>query len=107
MANVIRSPQAKDDIKRILQYTIENWGEVQGWEYSALIEEALEIVGLDPKCGRPVNSGRQGILRYHLKQAGRNARHIVFYRMGVDGTVEIIRLLHDAMDFNRHLPHER
>lgn len=74
------------------------------WQYSALIEAALEAIGVDPERGKPLTSGRPGIFRYHIKQAGRNARHVLFYRIGVDGTVEIIRLLHDSMDFERHLP---
>ncbi|MBS9759780.1 type II toxin-antitoxin system RelE/ParE family toxin [Pseudomonas mosselii] len=32
-------------------------------------------------------------------------RHIVFYRTGTDQTIEIIRLLHDAMEIPQHLNH--
>jgi toxin ParE1/3/4 len=104
MADVIRSPRARNDIKRVLQYTIKKWGEAQAWEYSALIEEALVAIGADPGRGYAVTSARPGIFRYHLKQVGRNARHVLFYRIGTSGTVEIVRLLHDSMDFERHLP---
>ena len=104
MAEVIRSPRARNDIKRVLQYTIKKWGKAQAGHYSALIEEALEAIGVDPARGQVVTSSRPEIFRYHVKQGGRNARHFLFYRIGMDGTVEIIRLLHDSMDFDRHLP---
>ena len=104
MAQVLRSPRAKNDIKRVLQYTLKKWGEGQAWEYSALIEEALDTVGVDPARGKSVTAGPAGVLRFHIRQTGRDARHVLFYRIGVDGTVEIIRLLHDSMDFERHLP---
>ena len=35
---------------------------------------------------------------------GRAARHIVFYRVSSAGVVQVVRFLHDSMDFDRHLP---
>ncbi|MFO6011935.1 type II toxin-antitoxin system RelE/ParE family toxin, partial [Pseudomonas aeruginosa] len=31
-------------------------------------------------------------------------RHFVFYRMATDQVLEVVRVLHDAMDLDQHLP---
>lgn len=104
MARVIRSPRAKRDIVEVLEYTMERWGKAQAREYGELIKQALVAIATDPQRGMPRDDVRRGVLAYHISQRGRPARHIVFYRIGTTGTVEIVRLLHDAMDFERHLP---
>jgi toxin ParE1/3/4 len=104
MARVIRSPRSKRDMVEVLEYTRERWGAAQALEYAELIEEALVAIASDPQRGRSRNDVRTGILAHHISQRGRPARHILFYRINAKGTVEIIRLLHDAMDFGQHLP---
>ena len=104
MARIVRSPRAKHDILVVLQFTKERWGINQAREYSALIREALVAIGTDPSLGKARDDILPGIFAHHISQRGRPARHIVFYRIRSKGTVEVIRLLHDAMDFVRHLP---
>lgn len=104
MTRVIRSPRAKRDIVEVLRYTKERWGAAQAREYAALITEALVAISHDSQCGGSRDGVRQGILAYHIRQRGRPARHILFYRMSAAGIVEIVRFLHDTMDFERHLP---
>jgi toxin ParE1/3/4 len=104
MARVIRSPRSKRDIIEVLKYTRERWGAAQAREYAELIKEALVAIASDPQCGKSRNEVRPGILAHHISQRGRPARHILFYRINATGTVEIVRLLHDAMAFEQHLP---
>src|SRR5262249_1238266 len=99
---VIRSPQASRDIIEVLAYTKERWGIAQAREYRQLLKEAIEGIARDPGRGKPRDDVRPGIRAFHIAQRGRPARHIVFYRLGT-GTVEIVRFLHDAMAFARHL----
>lgn len=103
MARVIRSPAAKRDIIDVIKYTKERWGTAQAREYARLIEEALVAIASDPQRGKSRDDIRPGIIARHIAQRGRSARHILFYRMNAKGTVEIIRFLHDAMDFERHI----
>jgi len=103
MARLYRSPRAKRDIADVLAYTRDCWGLAQARAYRDLIREALKSIAADPKCGK-VRGARPGILSHHIKLPGRNARHVVFYRISRDGAVEIVRFLHDSMDFDRHLP---
>jgi toxin ParE1/3/4 len=102
MVRVFRSPLARRDIVDVLKYTRERWGKDQAWEYRNLIREALNAIAAEPQRGK-VRGTRPGILSYHIKQPGRDARHIVFYRVSGAGTLEIVRLLHDSMDFDEHL----
>jgi len=103
MARVIRAPAARRDILAVIKYTKERWGAVQAREYASLIEEALVAIATEPQRGKSRDDIRPGILAHHIAQRGRSARHIVFYRVNAKGIVEIIRFLHDAMDFARHI----
>jgi toxin ParE1/3/4 len=102
MARVVRSPLARADIVDVLKYTRDRYGKEQAREYRNLIREALNAIAAEPQLGR-VRGTRPGILSYHIKQPGRNARHIVFYRVSSAGALEIVRFLHDSMDFDQHL----
>lgn len=99
---VIRSLQASRDIIEVLAYTKERWGIAQAREYRKLIKEAIEEIAKDPGRGKSRDDVRPGIRGFHIAQRGRPARHILFYRLGAS-TLEIVRFLHDAMDFGRHL----
>ncbi|CAN5891180.1 type II toxin-antitoxin system RelE/ParE family toxin [soil metagenome] len=103
MARVFRSPRARRDIADVLEYTRDRWGKAQAREYRDLIGDALRAIAADARCGK-ARGTRPRILSYHIKQPGRDARHIVFYRVTGAGSIEIIRFLHDSMDFDQHLP---
>jgi toxin ParE1/3/4 len=103
MARLVRSPRAKRDIVEVLTFTKERWGTAQALEYRELIREALRAVAANPLCGK-FRGTRPGVLSHHIKQPGRDARHIVFYRVNLANVVEVVRLLHDSMDFDQHLP---
>lgn len=103
MARVVRSPRARRDIADVLRFTRDRWGKAQAREYRNLIGDALRAIADDPSCGK-VRGARPGIFSYQIKQRGRDARHIVFYRISSTGSVEVVRFLHDAMDFDQHLP---
>ena len=104
MARLIRSPAAKRDIVDVLTYTKERWGRQQAREYASLIEEALIAISSHPQRGKSREDICAGIFARHIAQRGRPARHIVFYRINSNGIVEIVRFLHDAMDFAQHIP---
>lgn len=103
MARIIRSPRAKQDITEVLRYTKEHWGDAQARAYRDLVKEALTAIVLNPLCGKARDELRPGIRSHHIKQPGRNARHMLFYRIGAGDAVQVVRFLHDSMDFDRHL----
>lgn len=100
---IVRSELAKRDIADILRFTRDRWGKPQARLYRELIVQALEAIAADPMCGSERFAVRAGLRGYHLKRGGEPARHIVFYRVSSAGDIEVIRVLHDSMDFTRHL----
>jgi toxin ParE1/3/4 len=104
VARVIRSPRAKRDIVEVIEYTKERWEKVQARAYGQLIEDALGLIAMNPRRGKLRSAARPDILAFHIRQPGRPARHVLFYRIGTTGIVEVIRLLYDAMDFDQHVP---
>jgi plasmid stabilization system protein ParE len=89
-----------DEVKR---YTEERFGPVKRWEYEDLIAEALLAIESDPWIGKSRSAARPDTLAYHIKQRGRNARHLFFYRV-IGNVIQVMSFLHDSMDFDRTSP---
>jgi toxin ParE1/3/4 len=90
------SPRAQADIEEIWDYTVEHWNVGQAEVYLRKIKAAVEAVADDPRLGRSCDEVRAGYRKY---PAG---SHILFYRPTPDG-IDIVRILHQRMDFERHL----
>lgn len=89
------SPRAERDLEEIWDYTVEAWSQLQADAYLGQIFETLERLATGAEVGRPVIV-RDGYLKVPV------GRHLVFYREGKDG-VDVIRILHQRMDVDRHL----
>ncbi len=112
------APAAERDIRAILAWTHEQFGQQGRLRYEALLVRAILDVAEDPE--RIGSLARPEILptvrTYHLrhgrdrvKPAGhrvRSPRHFLLYRIRDDGRVEIGRVLHERMDLARHLPED-
>jgi toxin ParE1/3/4 len=100
------SKRAVHDIERVLKQTLQTFGAIQYERYKLLIKEALVDIASNPLASpaqhRP--ESHRDARAFHIARRGRHARHILFYRVVGREVVEIGRLLHDAMDFQRHLP---
>ena len=109
------SPAARQDIRDILAWTQENFGERLADRYYALLIQVLRDIAEDPE--RIGSKERPEVLPpgarlYHFhfsrnRVAGervKSPRHFVLYRRLVDGKLEIARILHDSRDLERHLP---
>ena len=96
MLELAKRPLAKDDLKEIWRYTYENWGVQQADHYLYELDAAMQKLLVSPDLGRPRDALRAGYRSVHI------GRHTVFYR--VEGrSLEIVRVLHDSMDVERHL----
>ena len=111
----ILAPAARQDIREILRWSEQEFGETAAARYRALIKQAVRDVAEDPK--RPGSKERpeimiEGARTYHLQFSRSHAstpgvrepRHFLLYRSREDGVVEVARVLHDARDLGRHLP---
>ncbi|WP_020174444.1 type II toxin-antitoxin system RelE/ParE family toxin [Methyloferula stellata] len=96
MSSVKLSPRAQSDIEDIWDYTVSHWGIDQAEVYLRQIQAAIKIVANNPSCGKSCDDVRAG---YQKFPAG---SHLLFYRTTRDG-IDIVRILHQRMDFERHL----
>ena len=113
MARFRVSKLAQSDLGRILAASESRWGPEGRRRYAALIEAAMRQVADDPEgaATRDRNVLRSGTRSLHLRhvRAGssdanvKNLVHILYYRSLGPELVEIIRVLHERMDPNRHI----
>ncbi len=102
------SRMAQQDIEEALAWTLEHFGERKYEEYRDLIKLALNELATDPRHSqtRRRSEIHPSARTLHLSRRGKRARHFLLFRVVDEQTVEVGRLLYDAMDISRHLPPE-
>jgi len=96
MSNYHLSPRARSDLREIWRHSVDGWGTEQAKRYQYLLRQAIERIAADPRLGRSCEDIRAGYRRYSAQA------HMVFFPIGANG-IDIIRVLHQSMDFPRHL----
>jgi len=92
----IVSPRAQGDIDDIWEYTLKRWGIDQAEAYTRQVWRHIEAVAETRTIGRARPEVREGYYKY------RTGSHLLFFRL-IDGGIDVVRILHERMDFNRHL----
>lgn len=100
---------AEADFEDILRWTVDNFGAAQARLYAETILAALNDLAAGPTVAgaRKRDDILKGIATLHVARNGRKGRHFVMFRVrraSRDPVIEVLRLLHDAMDLPRHLP---
>jgi toxin ParE1/3/4 len=107
---------ADEDIVSILALSLDKFGAAACRRYEALLVTAFKSVCADP--GRLGSVARPefgpAIRTYHLRFSRDEARtqegivhqprHLLVYRAVGEWAIEIVRVLHDSMELERHLP---
>ncbi len=100
--------EAEKDFVRILRYTADTFGDRQAAIYQTTLTEALAALNAGPDA--PASAARDEILpglrSLHVARQGRRGRHIILSRAAAGQVIEVVRILHDAMDLARHIPPE-
>src|SRR4051812_30659047 len=101
------SGRAAERIDDILLESARSWGIDAADRYYRLVLVAMDAVGDCPDlAGSRVIPRISGLRIYHLRSARRlveigarvgEPRHLIIYRVGLDGVVEILSLVHDRM----------
>ena len=104
---------AQADLDDILEWTTRAFAVTGRKRYEVLVQTALTDLLLNPgRTGvRQRNDIGEGVCTYHLSTSRKRTktaaqvgkpRHLVFFRVW-GNVVQILRLLHDSMDFVRHV----
>ncbi len=91
------TPAALADLQSIRAYTLERWGAAQEEAYLERMWEKFEALLADsaPYRFRPD--------LFPGCQIAAEGKHLILFRVD-KSTLQIVRVLHGAMDFKRHLP---
>lgn len=99
------SAAAEADYRQILRWTVENFGSAQAQSYADTLSSALKALSAGPSIigvkERPEVGNNIGTL--HVARNGRKGRHLVMFRIQGNEVIDVLRLLHDSMDLERHL----
>jgi toxin ParE1/3/4 len=98
--------RAERDFVEILQWTRERFGPEQARRYRAILLAAIRALegGPDIPGARHAGEILPGVKIVHAARGGRKARHFLLYRVAGRDQIVIGRILHDAMDIERHIP---
>ncbi len=99
---------AEADFRQIVRWTAEQFGERQAVIYARTLSQAVEDLtgGPDIPGAQRRDEIRRGLRSIHVARGGRRGRHFVIFRSSNEEgiqAIEVLRLLHDAMDIGRHL----
>ena len=96
------------DFDEIVQWTAARFGKRQANLYAETLLAALDALKEGPLL--PGVKTRDdlftGVFTLHAARSGRKARHIIVFRVDPHGdgeVLQVLRILHDAMDLPRHL----
>jgi toxin ParE1/3/4 len=96
---------AKADVREILRDTRVKFGPLQVPKYRALLSEARKRIRENPNLGHHREGLPDDWRLFHISQRGRPARHFFLYVLNrAAARVDVLRVLHDAMDVPRHWP---
>lgn len=96
MSKVVLSPKAKTDLSHIWDYTLAEWGIDQAEKYVRELWEVIQSKALDSSLSTNISDVRKG---YRKILSG---SHVIFFKLIADG-IDVIRILHQRLDFERHL----
>jgi toxin ParE1/3/4 len=97
VSRLVLRPRAVRDIEQIWTYTAERWGAAQAERYVRSIRDLCAALASGERVGTDASDVRRS---YRKIRAG---RHVVFFRFQPDGSVEIVRILHERMDMPARL----
>jgi toxin ParE1/3/4 len=84
--------KAQADLIEIGRYTTKEWGVTQRNTYLKDLDNCFSQIARNPELGVDCDYIADGYRKFP------QGSHLVFYRQGNEGIVEIIRVLHKAVD---------
>ena len=90
------SKLARQELEELRRYSIQNWGSMVARRYLEDVRDAAKSVAEQPLRSRE--------LRGSLRIQRIRSHHLIFAVDAGQEVVTIARVLHSAMDIERHLP---
>lgn len=104
MRTIVLGRAADDDLASIAAWTAAQFGARQAEAYiEALLDVFEELTEGEPLRSRGRDDIGPGLRTLHMTRPGRRGRHFILYRTD-EHVVAILRILHDSMEVERHLP---
>ena len=97
MADLTIAPAAREDLMDIGRYTQDRWGPEQRTDYLRGIADLFDRLASGETRGRHRPDLRKGLWSQP------HGSHVVFFRRDPEGNVQVLRVLHQAQDHERHL----
>jgi toxin ParE1/3/4 len=102
--------QAWADLEEILSWTAREFGPRQSRAYETTIATAIAALRNGPGVSgaRARDDIQPGLRTLHVARKGRRGRHFLFFRVVSEElrTLAVTRILHDSMDFARHIAND-
>ncbi len=100
---------AEADFQDILRWTTSQFGLRQARVYTQTLTRALTALADGPNIvgAKPRDDIARGLFSLHVARHGRKGRHFVIFqvdRSKGSNVIAVLRILHDAMDLQQHLP---
>lgn len=98
---------AEADFKEILRWAVDPFGDGQARVYAETLSATLNDLAAGTTVIGAIRRDAilKGIFTVHVARNDRRGRHFVMFRVGPTAdhdVIEVLRLLHDAMDLQRH-----
>lgn len=95
--HIIIKPKAKEDLENIFKYSVKNFGFKIAENYLLAIETKFQSIKENNKIGK-----RNTLLGFKIRSI-KSKSHLIFYKVFNNNTIEIIRILHQSMNYKDHL----
>jgi len=89
-------PKAIEDLESIYQFSVREFGIQRTEDYILAIEASFHYLAQDPLLARQCDYIRQDLRAFNV------GSHIIFFKIA-DFGINVLRVLHQSMDFIRHL----
>ncbi|MDF1735950.1 MAG: type II toxin-antitoxin system RelE/ParE family toxin [Minwuia sp.] len=97
MPEVLVSAMAREDIKEIGRFSQRQWGRIQRNAYLGEMETVIASLRRNNPSIQKVDQIRPSLFSI------RSGSHVVFFNRRENGDAIVLRVLHQRMDFRRHL----
>lgn len=103
------SAAADADFQQIVRWTEAHFGARQAFTYAGIVTETIAALMHGPNApgGRVRADLGVRLHTLHVSSGKRRGRHFVLFRPRADESdriIEVVRILHDAMDLASHVP---